>query len=142
MKMNEAGIDLIRQFEGCRLTAYKDIVGVWTIGYGATGDDVCEGLEWTQAQANERLASDLTQFESGVKELVDCELNDNQFSALVCFSYNLGLGSLKSSTLLKKVNDSDFSGAADEFLRWDRAGGQVVPGLLRRRQAERALFSL
>lgn len=138
--MTEQGLSLIKEFEGCKLIAYADIVGVPTIGYGSTGTDIHLGLAWTQQQCDDRLALDLQKFETGVDNLVDVDLKDTQFDALVCFAYNLGLGNLKSSHLLSKVNSGDLSGAADEFLRWDRAGGVVVPGLYRRRVAERALF--
>ncbi|OBU87131.1 lysozyme [Chromobacterium subtsugae] len=140
MKTNAAGISLIKQFEGVRLAAYQDMVGVWTIGYGHTGPDVKKGMAITQQQADQLLAEDLQTFETGVGKAVTVPLNENQFSALVSFSYNLGLGNLRSSTLLRLLNKGDYAGAAAQFPRWDRAGGQVVPGLLRRRQAEQALF--
>ena len=140
MKVNDLGLELIKEFEGCSLDAYKDIVGVWTIGYGATGKDVVEGLKWTPEQCNERLAIDVGKFSKGVADLVRVKINDNQFSALVCFSYNVGLGNFKSSTLLRRVNSSDFTGVADQFRRWAKAGGQEIPGLVRRRAAEKELF--
>ncbi|KUM04892.1 lysozyme [Chromobacterium subtsugae] len=140
MKTNAAGISLIKQFEGVRLTAYQDIVGVWTIGYGHTGPEVKKGLTITQQQADQLLAADLQTFETGVGKAVTVPLNANQFSALVSFSYNLGLANLQSSTLLRLLNQGDYAGAAAQFPRWDRAGGQVVTGLLRRRQAEQTLF--
>ncbi|WP_047238415.1 lysozyme [Chromobacterium subtsugae] len=140
MKTNAAGISLIKQFEGVRLAAYQDMEGVWTIGYGHTGPDVKKGMAITQQQADQLLAEDLQTFETGVGKAVTVPLNENQFSALVSFSYNLGLGNLRSSTLLRLLNKGDYAGAAAQFPRWDRAGGQVVPGLLRRRQAEQALF--
>ncbi|POZ63819.1 lysozyme [Chromobacterium alticapitis] len=140
MKTNAAGLALIKQFEGLRLIAYQDMMGVWTIGYGHTGPDVKTGQVITQAQADQLLAKDLATFEAGVGKLATAPLNANQFSALVSFSYNLGLRNLQSSTLLRLLNQGDYAGAAGQFLRWDRAGGQVVPGLQRRRQAEQALF--
>lgn len=140
MQTNAAGLALIKQFEGLRLNAYQDMVGVWTIGYGHTGPDVTPGLVINQQQAEQLLSSDLTRFETGVSRLVSVALNPNQFSALVSFSYNLGLGSLQSSTLLRLLNMGDYAGAAAQFPRWDRAGGREVAGLLRRRQAEKALF--
>ncbi|AXE31651.1 muraminidase [Chromobacterium phragmitis] len=141
MKTNASGIRLIKQFEGLRLAAYQDMVGVWTIGYGHTGPDVKAGLIITQQQADKLLAADLEKFETGVGQLVAVPLNANQFAALVSFSYNLGLGNLRSSTLLRLLNQGDFAGAAAQFSRWNRAGGQVVAGLARRRQAEQALFN-
>lgn len=139
MKINQAGLDLVKSFEGCRLEAYKDVVGIDTIGYGHVSADIHPGLTITQAQADDLLAKDLKRFEDGVSALC-LQVNENQFSALVCLSYNIGLSNLKSSTLLKKLNVGDVSGAADQFLVWDKAGGKPVAGLLRRRQAERALF--
>ncbi|OHX12597.1 muraminidase [Chromobacterium sphagni] len=140
MQTNAAGLALIKKFEGLRLIAYQDMVNVWTIGYGHTGSDVKPGQVITQAQADQLLAGDLARFEAGVGRLVKVSLNANQFAALVSFSYNLGLANLQSSTLLKLLNQRDYAGAAGEFPRWDRAGGQEVPGLQRRRQAEQALF--
>ncbi|MEN6082881.1 lysozyme [Chromobacterium piscinae] len=140
MKTNAAGIRLIQQFEGLRLAAYQDMVGVWTIGYGHTGPEVKKGLTITQQQADQLLAADLETFETGIGKAVTVPLSANQFSALVSFSYNLGLGNLRSSTLLRLLNQGDYAGAAAQFPRWDRAGGQPVAGLLRRRQAEQVLF--
>lgn len=143
MKTNSAGLALIKQFEGCKLKSYQDIVGIWTIGYGHTGDDVTPGQKIDQETADSLLAADLSQFEDGVSGCLTTKqggVTDNQFSALVCFAYNVGLGNLKSSTLLKKLLVGDTTGAANEFLRWNKAGGKEVAGLTRRRAAERALF--
>ncbi|NHQ81610.1 lysozyme [Chromobacterium vaccinii] len=140
MKTNAAGISLIKQFEGVRLTAYQDMVGVWTIGYGHTGPEVKAGMTITQQQAEQLLATDLQTFETGVGKAVTVPLSANQFSALVSFSYNLGLGNLRSSTLLRLLNQGDYAGAGAQFPRWNRAGGQEVVGLTRRRQAEQSLF--
>lgn len=141
---NQAGIDLIKSFEGFKATAYLDIVGVPTIGYGTTEgvtkDDVKNGRTITQAHGEELLKAHLAKVESGINQLVKIQINDNQFSALACFAYNLGLGALEKSTLLSLLNAGDVTGAADQFLRWDHAGGKQVPGLTRRRQAERSLF--
>lgn len=135
------GLALTKRFEGCRLTAYKDSVGVLTIGYGSTGAHVTTGMALTQAQADTLLLRDIARFETGVNKLVTfSHLTQNQFDALVDFAFNLGLGNLASSTLLKCVNAGNLSQAADEFLRWDKAGGKVFAGLTRRRQAERSLF--
>ena len=131
---------LIEKFEGLRLTAYQDMVGVWTIGYGHTGPDVKAGLTITQQQAEQLLINDLARFNNGVNALVTVKINQNQFDALISFSYNLGLGSLQQSTLLRLLNAGNFQAAADQFPRWDRAGGKEVAGLLARRNAERALF--
>lgn len=142
MKCNQAGIDLIKQFEGCRLKAYKDIIGVITIGYGHTGKDIYIDMEINQAAADMFLEKDLARFEDGVKSLLtpSSSINENQFSALVCFAFNVGLGNLKSSTLLKLANSGDFSSASQQFGKWCHAGEKKIPGLVRRRLAEKALF--
>lgn len=138
-RINEAGRRLIKEAEGLRLSAYLCPAGVWTVGWGSTRE-VYEGMEITEEEAEARLDADLSVFESGVEKCVGVPLTDNQFSALVSFAFNLGLGNLKSSTLLRKLNGRDYQGAADEFTRWDNAGGKALPGLTKRRQAERALF--
>lgn len=140
IKMNDAGLKLLKSFEGCSLVAYKDIVGKWTIGFGHCDAKLSENDSITQEQADELLQKDLGHFEEEVRQILEVDVSENQFAALVCFAYNVGLGSLYHSHLLSKLNSGDISGAADEFLRWDRAGGVVVPGLLRRREAERNLF--
>lgn len=141
MKINDEGLNLIKSFEGCELKSYKDIVGILTIGYGHTGSDVTENQTISQAKAEEILKEDLERFEKGVAELCKLvALNPNQFSALVCFSFNVGLGAFKTSTMLKLLNAKEYSKAADQFLRWNKAGGKEVAGLTRRREAERQLF--
>jgi lysozyme len=138
--VNQAGIALLTHFEGYRTQAYQDSKGVWTIGIGSTGPDIHLGLTWTDAQIHARFDTDVLRFENGVEALVGTPLTDNQFSALVCFAYNVGLGALTESHLLKKLNSGDYSGAASEFPRWDESGGHIVAGLLSRREAEQALF--
>lgn len=144
MQTNQAGIDLIKEFEGVRLTAYRDPVGVLTIGYGHTSaagyPDVEPGMTITAAEAESILRRDLQQYEAAVSNAVKVPLTANQFAALVSFTYNLGPGNLRSSTLLWKLNTGDYAGAAGEFPRWNKAGGKVLRGLTRRREAERALF--
>lgn len=140
MKTNEKGKTLIKNYEGCRLTAYKCPAGIWTIGYGHTGSHVKEGMKISVAEAERLLTEDLHKFENGVSSYVKVPLNENQFSALVSFAFNCGLGSLQTSTLLKKLNAKDYSGAADELLRWDKANGKPLAGLTKRRKAERELF--
>jgi lysozyme len=140
MKISQKGVNLVKKFEGLELKAYKDSVGVVTIGYGSTGPHVFMGQVITEAQAEALLIKDLSRFESGVTELVKVPLTQNQFDALVSFSFNLGLGNLKSSTLLKKLNAKDYLGASKEFERWNKAGGKVLNGLTRRRLAEKELF--
>ncbi|NEQ32568.1 MAG: lysozyme [Leptolyngbya sp. SIO4C5] len=136
---NEDGLFLIKSFEGLRLKAYQDAVGIWTIGYGTT-QGVTPGMEITQAQAEQLLKRDVNKFERAIQDAVKVTVNDNQFSALVSFTYNVGSGAFRSSTLLRLLNQNDIQGAADQFPRWNRAGGRVLAGLTRRRNAERALF--
>ncbi|MEG5818345.1 lysozyme [Enterobacter hormaechei] len=144
MQTSEKGIALIKQFEGCKLTAYQDSVGVWTIGYGWTqpvdGKPIRAGMTIKQETAERLLKTGLVSYESDVSRLVKVGLTQGQFDALVSFTYNLGARSLSTSTLLRKINAGDYAGAADEFLRWNKAGGKVLNGLTRRREAERALF--
>lgn len=144
MQTSDKGIALIKQFEGCKLTAYQDSVGVWTIGYGWTqpvdGKPIRAGMTIKQETAERLLKTGLVSYESDVSRLVKVGLTQGQFDALVSFTYNLGSKSLSTSTLLRKLNAGDYAGAADEFLRWNKAGGKVLNGLTRRREAERALF--
>jgi GH24 family phage-related lysozyme (muramidase) len=135
------GIALIKSFEGLSLNKYQDIVGKWTIGYGhlILPDEVFN-VALTEAQAETLLRRDLAVSEKGVNQYVLVPLTQNQFDALVSFTFNLGVGNLKSSTLLRVLNAHQYQSAADEFLRWDKAGGKQVAGLTRRRAAERALF--
>jgi lysozyme len=140
MRINEAGLKILKKFEGCKLKAYKDIVGVLTIGYGHTGSDVTDGKTITKGEAEELLLKDLGRFEKGIEDLLKVAVSENQFSALVVFAYNIGLNALSGSTLLKKLNAGDIIGASDQFLRWNRAGGKEVEGLTNRRHAERDLF--
>lgn len=140
MKISQKGLNLIKSFEGLELKAYKDSVGVVTIGYGSTGTHVSMGQTITAQEAENLLKKDVSRFEEGVTKLVKVPLNQNQFDALVSFSFNLGLGNLGSSTLLKKLNNGDYQGVSLEFERWNRAGGKVLNGLTRRRLAEKELF--
>ena len=134
------GLTLTEQFEGCRLVAYQDQVGVWTIGDGHTGSGVVSGLTITQDQAEDLLTSDVAASAAYVNAAVMVELQQNEFDALVDFVFNLGRGAFAGSTLLKNLNAGQFDAAAAQFDLWDHAGGQVVAGLLRRRQAEQAMF--
>uniref|UniRef100_UPI00307ACC8F lysozyme n=1 Tax=Zhenhengia sp. TaxID=2944208 RepID=UPI00307ACC8F len=144
MNISKVGLDLIKSFEGCQLKAYKCPAGVWTIGWGTTepinGIKPHEGMIITQQQADELLIKNLKGYENAVNKYVTYSINQNQFDALVSFAYNCGNGALKTSTLLKKLNAGDVQGAANEFLRWNKANGKVLNGLTRRRQAERKLF--
>jgi len=147
--INQEGLDLVKEFEGLeqrkgqpagKVIAYLDPVKVLTIGYGHTGPDVRVGQVITFAEAENLLRQDLTGAEADVLRLVKVPLTSNQFSALVSFTFNLGAGSLKMSTLLRLLNAGDFKGAANQFPRWNRAGGRILNGLVRRRKAEQALF--
>jgi lysozyme len=139
--MSDQGIDaLLKKFEGCKLKAYKDPVGIWTIGYGHTSaagePDVTEGLTITQAEAEAILKRDLIKYEKPVADLVKVPLSQHQFDVLVDFAYNAGVGNLKSSTLLKRVNAGDFDAVPNELMKWTKAKGKELPGLVRRRRAE------
>ena len=138
--INGEGFKLLTTFEGCELTAYDDGGGVWTMGYGHTGDDVYPGLTISQTQAEELLRIDLEKFESFVEDAVEAQLNDNQFSALVCFCFNVGPGALGDSTLLRLLNEGNYQGSANQFPVWNKVNGEPWLGLTRRRLAERALF--
>jgi len=140
MKTGTKGIELIKHFEGCELEAYKCAAGVWTIGYGhikgVTSDSVI-----TQEQAEQMLVEELNEYEGYINNMVTMPLSQNQFDALVSWVYNLGGGNLKASTLLKVVNSGEFNGVPEQIMRWNKAGGKVLEGLTRRRQAEADLFS-
>lgn len=139
--MSNEGLLVLRHFEGLRLKAYRDPVGVWTIGYGHTGPDVYEGLVWSQAQADKALRERLDrEFVPGVLAVIKRSMRQHELDAMVDLAYNIGVSAFQGSTLVRKFNAGDTAGAADEFLRWNRAGGKVLLGLRRRRAAERALF--
>lgn len=140
-RINAAGIALIKEFEGLRLEAYKDAVGVWTIGYGSTGDHVKPGMDITEEQAEILLLGDLDRFERAVSVMAPVA-TDNQFAAMVSLAFNVGEGEggFKTSTLRRKHNEGDHEGAANEFARWNKAGGKILGGLTRRRAAEAALY--
>lgn len=142
--INEDSKNLIKFFESCSLTAYQCPAKIWTIGWGSTkysnGTKVKPGDKITQQQADELFDTMIKEFETGVKKLVKVTINDNQLGALVSFAYNCGLGNLASSTLLKKLNASDFEGADKEFQKWTKGAGKVLPGLVKRRLQEATLF--
>lgn len=143
MNIGPKGIELIKEFEGCKLTAYKCPAGVLTIGYGHTGKDVTEGLTITQEEATELLYDDLVRFEDGVNRLIaELDITQGMFDSLVSFAYNLGLGALAQSTLLKKLKQGLVFETADEFARWNKVNGVESSGLTRRRKAEAELFLL
>lgn len=135
------GIKIIKHYEGVRLKAYQDAVGVWTIGYGHTGPDVYEGMTIAQEQAEKLLARRLVdEFEPAVMGALRIRPSQHEFDAMVSLAYNIGVGAFANSTLVKRFNSMDTMGAANEFLRWDKAGGKLLKGLRRRRAAERARF--
>ncbi len=141
MQISKNGINFIKVHEGCKLSAYKDGGGVWTIGYGHTGADVTKGLFITPERALELLAVDLAKFASGVSRLVRVPVNQNQFDALVSFAYNVGVSALENSTLLKMINNGNLIAASQQFKRWNKDNGIVVKGLTNRRAAEAKLFN-
>ena len=145
MKVNKFGIETMHHFEGCKLTAYQCPAKVWTIGWGNTfypdKTPVKQGDVITQEQANALFETVMNNFALGVKKCLTKEVNENQFSALVCFAYNVGIGSLQKSTLLKKINiNPNDETIAGEFGKWTKAGGKVLLGLVRRRKAESDLY--
>lgn len=144
MKVSPAGRKAIAEREGTRLTAYKDSVGIWTVGVGHTSaagpPNVTPGMKITASECDEILSRDLAKFEKAVLEVVKVHLAQHEFDALVSFAFNVGGGAFAKSTLLKKLNAGDRMGAADEFLKWTKAGGQTLKGLKTRRESEREQF--
>jgi lysozyme len=133
------GADLVKFYESCKTKAYKDSVGVLTIGWGHTNAQephFDKNTVWAQSTCDEVFFQDMRSYEDSVKELVTVPLKQCQFDALTSFTYNCGAGNLKKSTLLKKVNAKDFEGAAKEFHKWNKAGGKVLKGLTKRRNSE------
>ena len=137
--VSPAGLSLIKKYEGCRTNAYKCPAGVWTIGYGHT-KGVSQGMMISHRDADKLLEEDLKYFESAVSSAVTVPINQNQFDALVSLAFNIGVGAFDKSTLLARLNSKNYRGAAEQFLRWTRGGGKVLPGLVKRRQEERELF--
>lgn len=143
MQVSPAGVALTRSMEGCALTAYPDPASggaPFTCGFGHTGPDVKPGMTITQAQADAWLEYDLARAAQVVNSLVHVYLNQNQFDALCDFVLNVGAGNFRSSTLLRLLSAGNFAAAADQFARWTQAAGKTMPGLVKRRAAERALF--
>lgn len=139
-RINAAGLAHIKKWEGCSLTAYRDVANVLTIGYGSTGPHVKPGMRITEFRAESLLKDDLDRFERAVEKLVKVPLTDNQFAALVSFAFNVGVGALQSSTLLKKLNAGDYASVPSELMKWVNAGGRKVNGLVNRRKGDGALF--
>lgn len=146
MQISENGLKLIAQFEGCELKAYRCPAGIWTIGYGHTGDDVEPDMTITEDEAFELLGRDTVKTEKSVSKMLVNQIangliNQNMFDALVSFAYNCGTGNLQKSTLLKKVKANPFDPSIEnEFMRWTKAGGRELPGLVKRRKAEAELY--
>lgn len=146
------GVNLIKRFEGCYLEAYQDPANKWTIGYGHTGNvdgkAIKKGMKISNQKAIMLLKSDLKKYERIVKKCAKVSITQNQFDALVSFTYNIGEGNFTNSTLVKKLNNKDIDGASNEFLRWDKADTdgdgdlEVLKGLTKRRIAEKNLFDL
>jgi len=139
-KYSDAGMALTKSFEGLRLTAYQDVAGIWTIGYGHVGPAILAGMTISEADAEALLRADLADAVACVNRAVRVTITQNQFDAMVDFCFNAGRGNFLQSTLLRKVNLKDFAGAAVQFGLWVHAGGEVVSGLVRRRKAEAVLF--
>lgn len=144
MKISDAGMDLIKRFEGCELEAYRDAVGVWTIGYGHTAQAgppaPFPGQKITQAEAEALLRRDLASYEAAVRSCVGREPSQAQFDAMTSLCYNIGPGAFRGSSVVRRFNDGDDRAAADAFLMWNKAGGKVLRGLTKRRNAEREMF--
>ena len=144
MNISQEGLSLIKKFEGCKLESYKCAAGVWTIGFGSTSG-VEEGMEISQERADMLLLEDVEVFEEAVNNLVKVDLEQNQFDALVAWTFNLGSTNLKNSTLLKVLNDKNYEGVPEQIKRWNKATvdgeRQVLEGLVRRREAESLLFT-
>lgn len=142
-RINPAGLSLVKQWEALRTTAYRDAVGVWTVGYGHTsaagGPVVAAGMKITADEADVILRTDLSKFEARVDRLVKVALTDNQFAALVSFDFNTG--ALDKSTLLKKLNKGDYNAVPAELMKWVNAGGKKLNGLVNRRSAEAGLWA-
>lgn len=136
----QKAVDLVKNFEGKYLKTYRCPAGVLTIGYGHTGADVTLGMVITEQEAEILLQNDLTHAASVVARMVHIDLDANQFGALASFVFNVGEGAFQNSTMLRDINAGNFDDAAQQFGRWVHGGGNVLPGLVRRRDAERMLF--
>lgn len=144
MKTSRSGIELIKRFEGCRLKAYQDSVGVWTIGYGLTTAaglmTVRKGLTITQDEADDLLSRSLVKYEAAVSKALKRSPNQNQFDAMTSICFNIGPGAFAGSSIVRNFNAGNLLAAANSFTLWNKAGGKVLPGLVMRRDAERTLF--
>lgn len=136
----EPALSLIKEFEGLRLKSYQDTGGVWTVGWGHAGHLARAGIEINRAAASMLLEEDALIARQAVLDLITFSLSDEQLSALTSFVFNVGVAAFAKSTLRKKINAGDPAGAADEFLKWTKDNGRELPGLVKRRKAERELF--
>ncbi|MDB4343330.1 lysozyme [bacterium] len=139
MKISVEGLSLIKKFEGLELNAYQCAAGVWTIGYGHT-KGVFEGQKITKAEADEMLVLEMEEYEKAVNDAVTISIDQCMFDALVSWTYNLGPSNLNASTMLKVLNSGNYDGVPEQIKRWNKAGGKVLEGLIRRREAEALLF--
>lgn len=145
MSVNKSTLDLIKQYEGCKLTAYKDIVGVYTIGFGTTaaaglGITPAKGMTITQERAEDLLRQGVEKFAATVDAMITAKVNANQFGACVSLAYNVGSTGFAKSTVLRELNAGNYDKAAAAFRMWNKAGGEVIKGLVNRREAEIKLF--
>ena len=139
MNISQEGLGLIKKFEGCELEAYRCAANVLTIGYGSI-KGVKEGDTITQEEADSLLLHEMDEYEGYINDMVNADLKQNQFDAMVSWVFNLGPSNLQASTLLKVLNSKDYEGVPSQIKRWNKAGGQVKQGLIRRREAEALLF--
>ena len=143
-QISQHGLAKLKQWEGLKTKAYKDAGGVWTIGYGHTAmagsPQPYQGQVITAVEAESILLKDLTQYEAAIENNVNVKLNDNQFAALVSFAFNVGIHAFKNSTLLKKLNQGNFDAVPTELMKWTKAGGKKIQGLVNRRRAEGYLW--
>lgn len=140
MDVKEKCMSVIKNFEGCKLKAYKDQKGLWTCGYGQIGPDIKEGTEWSIEQAEHALEIRVDSIISVLGRHLKTPLNDNQLAALTSLGYNIGIAALFGSTLFRLINERKYNEAANEFPKWCHIGNVTSPGLLKRRQAEQKLF--
>ena len=139
MNISAEGLSLIKKFEGCELKAYRCAANVLTIGYGST-KGVTEDMEITQEEAESLLQEEMHEYEGYINDMVKVPLEQHQFDAMVSWVFNLGSGNLSSLTLLKKLNNSEYDEVPAQIRRWNKAGGKVLDGLIRRREAEAKMF--
>lgn len=140
MSAFDIALEVIKREEGCKLKAYLDQAGVWTVGYGQTGREINRTTVWTQERAEQALIHYITPLMDVLEDLIRVEVTDNQLAALTSLAYNIGSSAFAKSTVLRELNKKHFDEAADAFLMWHKIKGNDSPALLKRRQRERALF--